>query len=103
MAFGGLLAALDSGNVDFVIAGMTPTPDRAKHVNFSNIYYKAIQAVIVRSSEENSMSTIEQLKSKKVEVQKGSIQEEIAGTIGGIEIKALGKLPDLNIQEQKNF
>ncbi len=102
MAFGGLLAALDSGNVDFVLAGMTPTPDRAKNVNFSNIYYTAIQAVIVRSGEENSISTIEQLNGKKVGVQKGSIQEELAKSITGVEIKALGKLPDLILELKNN-
>ena len=49
MKFDGLLAALDSGNVDIVLAGMSPTDERKKTTDFSEIYYRGEQGVIVRA------------------------------------------------------
>ena len=49
MKFDGLLAALQTGNIDFVAAGMNPTEDRKKNVDFSKIYYTAVQCVVIRS------------------------------------------------------
>ena len=48
MAFDGLLPALDSGQIDMAIAGMSVTPERQKNVLFSNSYYSAAQKIIVR-------------------------------------------------------
>ena len=39
--FSGLVQSLKSGQVDFVLAGMTPTEKRKKNVDFSDIYYTA--------------------------------------------------------------
>lgn len=39
--FNGLIPALQAGRADFVMAGMTPTPERKKNVDFSDIYYEA--------------------------------------------------------------
>ena len=41
MDFGGLLASLSSGKVDFVMAGMTPTAERKNNVDFTDIYFVA--------------------------------------------------------------
>lgn len=48
-AFDSLLLELDSGNVDFVIAGMTVDAERSAQVDFSASYYTSEQAVIVRA------------------------------------------------------
>lgn len=48
MPFESLLAALDAGVVDFLVAGMTVTKDRLKSVDFSDTYYDAAQVIIVR-------------------------------------------------------
>lgn len=102
MKFDGLLAALDSGNVDFVIAGMTPDEERKQQVDFSKIYYNAVQAVITRTEDVNNYNDAVSLKGKKVGVQKGSIQEKIANKeIPEAQTKALGKVSDL-VLELKN-
>lgn len=103
MKFDGLLAALDSGNIDFVIAGMTPTEDRQKNVDFSNIYYTAVQALVVRAEDVNNITSLKDLEGKKIGAQKGSIQEEIATTqiTGGV-VKALGKVSDLMLELKNN-
>ncbi|EIJ78789.1 amino acid ABC transporter, amino acid-binding protein [Bacillus methanolicus PB1] len=44
--FSGLVQALKSGQVDFVLAGMTPTEDRRKNVDFSDIYYNEKHMIV---------------------------------------------------------
>ncbi len=96
MKFDGLLAALETGNIDFVGAGMNPTEDRKKNVDFSKIYYTAVQCVVIRAEDEGIIKSIEDLKSKKVGVQMGATQEQLAKKLlSGSEIKPLGKVSDL--------
>ncbi|OAA31704.1 ABC transporter substrate-binding protein [Kosmotoga arenicorallina S304] len=47
MAFDSLIAALASGNLDIVIAGMTITEEREQVVDFSTPYWVADQSVVV--------------------------------------------------------
>lgn len=102
ITFNGLLEALKGDKVDFVIAGMNPTPERAKEVDFTNIYYKAVQAVMVRTEDKDKYKSLEDLKGKKVGVQMGTVQEELANDqIIGAEVKSLGKITDL-VLELKN-
>lgn len=95
MSFNGLLAALTTGNVDIVLAGMTPTPERMESVDFSDIYYTAVQAVIVHADNKDTISSLDDLVGKQVGVQKGTIQAEIAAEIEGAKVKELGKITDL--------
>lgn len=96
MDFKGLLNALESGNVDMVLAGMTPTDERKQSVDFSNIYYKAAQTLVVRTEDKDKIKTIEDLNGKGLGVQKGSIQEDIAkNQLPKAEAKALGKISDI--------
>jgi len=96
MGFDGLLTALQSGNIDMVISGMTPTPERAEAVDFSDVYYTAVQKVIVRAADKATYTTIESLAGKKVGAQLGAIQEGIVkDQMPQSELRALSKLPDL--------
>jgi polar amino acid transport system substrate-binding protein len=113
MDFDGLLAALASGNVDFVVAGMTPTEERKQNVNFTDIYYFAEHGVVVRKADKEAFGTnVASLKDRMVGAQRGAIQVSLAKTrIKGVaedkaeephpQVKELGKLPDL-IMELKN-
>lgn len=102
MGFDGLLAALKTGKVDFVISGMTPTEERAKEVDFSKIYYMAKQGVIVRAEDKGKIKTVADLKGKKVGAQQGSIQEDIAKEqMKDSELKTLQNVADL-VLELKN-
>jgi ABC-type amino acid transport substrate-binding protein len=103
MKFDGLLAALDQGNIDIIASGMTPTEERQKNVDFSNIYYKAVQTVVVRTSDKDKLKTVADLKGKKVGVQKGAIQEEIAKKqMPDSQAVALGKISDLVLALKSN-
>ncbi len=48
MSFDALIAALQSGSVDFVAAGMTATEERKQNVDFSEPYFSTNQVIIVR-------------------------------------------------------
>ena len=48
MDFDGLIAALQSGAIDFVAAGMTANDERRQNVDFSEPYYSSNQVIIVR-------------------------------------------------------
>ncbi|MBN1069107.1 amino acid ABC transporter [Clostridium botulinum] len=103
MDFDGLLIALQAGKVDMVFAGMTPTDERKENADFSDIYYTAQHGVIVRKGEEGNIKSIDDLKDKKIGVQKGSIQERLANEkIPDAQKKALGKVTDLVLDLKNN-
>ena len=43
-----LLPAVQSGTIDAVIAGMSPTAERAKELDFTDTYYESNLVVIIR-------------------------------------------------------
>ena len=47
MEFGSIIAAVQSGKIDFGAAGMTVTEDRLANVNFTDSYATGIQSIIV--------------------------------------------------------
>jgi polar amino acid transport system substrate-binding protein len=78
MAFDGLLAALQAGNIDIIISGMSPTEERRQAVDFSEIYYYATHGVIVRKADQAKYATVDTLKGAKLSAQKGTIQVDLA-------------------------
>lgn len=101
--FNGLIPALATNRVDFVMAGMSPTPERLKNVDFSIIYYTAQDTIVAPKG--SNLLKVQQLSGKTVGVQLGSIQEknlkEIAKKVTGIQIKQLNRVPEA-IQELKS-
>lgn len=103
MDFDGLLVALQGDKVDMVFAGMTPTDERKENADFSDIYYTATHRFILRSGEETSVKSFDDLKGKKIGVQKGSIQEGLAkDNFDEVNIKALAKVTDLVLDLKNN-
>lgn len=96
MKFDGLLNALEAGNIDLVISGMTPTEERAQSVDFSNVYYTAVQQLVVRAEDKDKIKTADDLAGKKLGVQKGSIQEDVAkNQLPKAEPQAIAKISDI--------
>ncbi len=77
IVFSRLFDAVRKGEIDFIIAGLSPTEKRKKIVDFSVPYYKALQNMLIRSADVNKINSLEDLRGKKVGTQKGSIQEEL--------------------------
>jgi ABC-type amino acid transport substrate-binding protein len=96
MDFSGLIGELQSHRADFVIAGMTPTDARKKSVDFSDIYYQATNVIITKKG--TMVTSLNDLKSKKLAVQLGSIQEGVAKSIPGATVDSLTAIPTV-IQE----
>lgn len=96
MDFKALLGALQAGKVDMVMAGMTPDEERKKSVDFSDIYYMAEQAIVVRAEDAGKFKTIDDFSGLKVTTQQGTIQEEIAKEqIKEGKFKTLARVGDL--------
>ena len=85
MGFDGLIPALDAGNIDAVLAGMTITPDRSKSVKFSAPYYKSGLTVMVKK-DNTTIKGIEDLKGKKIAVQIGTTGAMEAHKIEGVKV-----------------
>lgn len=100
MSFDALLPALQSGRVDMVISGMTPTDERKQSIDFSSNYYQSTQVLMVRTEDKERFTTIDSIKGEKIGAQKGSIQEEIAQSIPDAVITSLDRIPDLVLQLQ---
>ncbi|RUQ24813.1 transporter substrate-binding domain-containing protein [Peribacillus cavernae] len=74
--FNGLVPALENGQVDLVLSGMTPTAERKKTVDFSDTYYTAKHMIV--TNKDSKIETPEDLKGKTVGVQLASIQDGLA-------------------------
>ncbi|MNH93017.1 Arginine transport system permease protein ArtQ [compost metagenome] len=99
MDFNGLIAALQTGRVDFVMSGMSVTEERKPNVDFSNIYYIARNTIV--SDKKNGFQTLDDLKDKRIGVQLGSTQETVVADFKDAQIKSLNRISDL-IQEVKS-
>lgn len=96
MDFDGLLVAEQANKIDLVLAGINPTDERKQNVDFSDVYYKSDSGFIVRKGEENTIKSLDDLKGKKIGVQKGSVQETYAQEkFKDSELKSLAKVTDL--------
>ena len=71
MAFNGIIPALQTGNVDVGIAGMTIKSKRAEVVDFSYPYYRSGLLLLVRS-DNTDIKSVEDLKDKVVATKLGT-------------------------------
>src|SRR6056297_4207609 len=102
MKFEGLIAALVADNIDFIIAGMVPKPERAEVVDFSIPYYQAEQSMLIKAEDVDTYKAPEDFEGVVVGAQKATVQEEIVlNQIPGAEYKGLSKITNL-VLELKN-
>ncbi len=99
MDFNGLIAALQSKRVDFVMSGMSITEERKASVDFSEVYFVAQNTIVSKS--DSTYKTLDELKNKRIGVQLGSTQEQVVADLKEAQIKKLNRIPDL-IQELKS-
>lgn len=70
MDFEALVPAVQSGQVDLVLAGMTVSEERKESVNFTDSYAKGVQVIIV--TENSDIASADDLAGKKIGVQSGT-------------------------------
>ncbi len=80
MEFDSLLVALQNGQLDAVIAGMTVTDERKESVDFSTPYYKATQVIIVK--EDSDIACADDLADKFIAVVQGYTGETCVSELG---------------------
>lgn len=91
--FNGLIPALQSKRADFAMAGMTPTAERKKNVDFSDSYYEAKNTIV--SLKGSNLKTPENLTGKEIGVQLGSTQEKAAKEFKNVKLKSLNKTAEI--------
>jgi polar amino acid transport system substrate-binding protein len=67
---------LNAGTCDLVASALTITPDRAKHLSFTDGYYNSEQSLLVPDG--SKIASIDDLAGKKVGVQKGTTGKDYA-------------------------
>lgn len=103
MKFEGLLPALVTKDIDFVVAGMVANEERAKSVDFSIPYYGADHKMVIRLEDKDKYSGPEDLKGLKVGAQKTTTQEEVVfDKFSESEYIGLSKITDLILELQGN-
>ena len=101
MSFDGITPAVKSGQVDLGIAAFTKTPERAEEIDFSDLYEKSAQLLIVKAGNADLYSTKESLAGQKVGAQKGTIQSQLIQTaLPDSELFELEKYPALALEVQ---
>ena len=80
MEFDSLLIALQNGQIDAVIAGMTATDERRESVDFSTTYYVAKQVMIVKEGSDIKKAT--DMADKKIVVIQGYTGETCVKEMG---------------------
>lgn len=82
LGFDGLIPALETGQIDIAISGMTIKPDRVKKVDFSIPYYEAGLVIAVPMENENIVEP-KDLAGKKMAVQIGTTGADMANKFAG--------------------
>ncbi|MDY6083680.1 MAG: transporter substrate-binding domain-containing protein [Dialister sp.] len=99
MNFQALLASLVGGKVDVAIAGINPTDERRKTMDFSAEYLPTAEMLIIRKTDAGKYKTLEGLTGKAIGVQKSTTQEETAKTaIKNAKIIALAHVPEVILE-----
>ncbi|TVP96251.1 MAG: ABC transporter substrate-binding protein [Acholeplasmatales bacterium] len=78
VAWEGLIPALLSGEIDVIIAGMSPTPERAETVLFTDAYYVSAQVFVVQSGSTYAQAeTLDDFAGARVIAQLGTLQDRL--------------------------
>lgn len=86
IAWEGLQPALNSGEIDAIIAGMTKDPEREKGMDFTTPYYKSNMVMLVRKdTPEAQFKDIQQFKGKKVLGQLSTNYDTVIKQIDGVD------------------
>lgn len=95
MGFDALIPALETGNIDMILAGMVETEERRQSLDFSQIYFEGGQNLMVRQDDASMYDSIESLEGQAVGAQSGSLQADLAVQVPGADVLELENINDL--------
>ncbi len=78
MPFDSLIAALQEGQVDAVIASMSATPEREEQVDFTDPYHESMQAIVVDPESDAEINELDDILAYNFAVQTGTTMDEYA-------------------------
>ncbi|OJG17331.1 amino acid ABC transporter permease [Enterococcus canis] len=95
----GLQPALTSGKIDAIIAGMSPTEERRKQVDFTDPYYESNLVVVVQSDGPYAKATsLADLKGAKITAQLNTFHYTVIDQIPGVnEQPAMDNFPAMRV------
>ncbi len=84
-----LIPAVESGALDFIIAGMSPTAERKEIIDFSEAYYESNLVIVVRKDGAYSSATSHSdFSGAKIVAQSGTFHDEVVDQINGVNHQA---------------
>ena len=82
----GLIPAVNSGKIDAVIAGMSPTEERKTSVDFSEPYYESELVIVVKADSEYANATsLEDFDGAKIVAQLNTFHDTVIDQIPNVE------------------
>jgi len=93
-----ILAGLGAGRYDVIVSQVGITPKREQVFDFSRPYTYSTPQLIVRKNERAHYASLLDLKGKKLGVGQGSVFEQQAKAVPGIEVKSYPAAPE-NLQD----
>lgn len=91
--FDGLIPAMDAGNIDVIISGMTITKERAEKVSFSKPYYQSGLTIVVKK-DNSTINGFKDLEGKTIAVQIGTTGATKAKEIKNAKVKEFNSSAD---------
>jgi cystine transport system substrate-binding protein len=89
-----ILAGLSANKYDVIISQVGINPKRELAFDFSSPYIYSMPQLIVRKDEKASYTALADLKGKKLGVGQGSVYEQQAKAVPGIEVRSYAAAPD---------
>jgi cystine transport system substrate-binding protein len=89
-----ILAGLSAGKYDVIVSQVGITPKREQAFEFSEPYTYSTPQLIVRRNDTAKYTALSDLKGKKVGVGQGTVFEQQAKAVPGIEVKSYPAAPD---------
>ncbi|TDT57233.1 transporter substrate-binding domain-containing protein [Fonticella tunisiensis] len=95
----GLVPALTSGKIDAIIAGMSPTAERKKTIDFSDNYYKSdLVMVVKKGGKYEGASSIQDFNGAKITAQLNTFHYSVIDQIKGVKKQpAMDNFPAMRV------
>ncbi len=97
MGFDALIPALNAGNIDVAIAGMSITDERKKVVEFSDPYYTS-GLIIMVNKDNNDIKTLKDLEGKRIACQIGTTGEKKSRSVPGAQVTAFNTQSEASLE-----
>jgi putative lysine transport system substrate-binding protein len=105
MEWDGLVPALTSGKIDAIVAGMSPTAERKKTIDFSDRYYKSnLVMVVKKGGKYEGATSIQDFSGAKITAQLSTFHYTVIDQIKGVlKQPAMDNFPAMRVALQSGI